>query len=598
MANRTGIELLPYVCRIVEVQAGGGLFGRGKGRGASRVRHFREIPYSPGSPGLLTAELRQIKGLERHASVAVWGLKSRHEAFLLPPAAPADLEAVARREAKPAAVPGASGQMSDGIVVGELREGGRREVGYVSVQPDELRSRLQPLVDAGFVVERAVTPALAHACLVRQRSAAFPDAVTAVLSVNGRSTALTIVRGGVVLFARELPWGHETERAEQSGTSLDVSRFAANLASELRRSFVYLKQHTKADVSHVLVGGDVPDMRALTGPLMSELSVEVETLDALDGLDLSRLPDSADQFRERLAALRTAWALASDTSTPVNLMPRSTKAGGGFAPKVERRHAYAAVAGVIIAAAAWGLVTWLASGATADQDRVRRQIALLEPEMQRLGEARRQSDLANARLVALGAFASQGPRFAKVLEAFSRATPSEIALTEFTLEPAIGAWTLTVSGKAEGPNAAAAQVTFNRFLSALKQSSLLGDPLKPPSTSVTTADPEAEVKTLAELRPRQAYVPIPLDTARAVQHGPAFREIVRNGRVYRIPANQYATRPDLLDEDARRRRDLDEYRVADEQTTLGPPTAEGPDLPLKRRPGSVLEFTVQYEVRK
>jgi hypothetical protein len=218
--------------------------------------------------------------------------------------------------------------------------------------------------------------------------------------------------------------------------------------------------------------------------------------------------------------------------------------------------------------------------------------------MQRLGEARRQSDLATARLVALRAFASQGPRLAKVLEAFSRATPSEIALTAFTLDPAIGAWTLSVSGKAEGANAAAAQVSFNRFLSALKQSPLLGEPLKPPSISVTTADPEAEAKALAERRPREADVPIPLETTRAVQRGPAFREIIRNGRVYRIPANQYAARTDYLDEEERRRRELDDYGVARERLTLDPQTAiDSGGLP-KRRSGSVLEFTVQYEVRK
>jgi len=594
MANRTGIEFLPYVCRIVEVQAGGGLFGRGKGRGASRVKSFREIPYSASSPGLLTEELRQIKGLARRASVAVWGLKSRHEAFLLPPAAPADLEVVARREAKVMAGPGASAQVADGIVIGELREAGRREVGYVSVQPDEMRARLQLLVDAGFVIERAVTPAVAHAMLVRQRWASFPDAVTAVLSVNGRATALTIMRGSVILFARELPWGHETDRAEAAGTSLDASRFAATLASELRRSFVYLQQNSKVDVTHLLVCGDVPDMRSLTGPLMSELGVDVETLDALDGIDLSRLPDSADEFRERLGALRTAWALAGDTASPVNLLPRSTKAGGAFVPKVERRHAFAAVAGVIVAAAVWGLVWWLGSGAAVDQDRFRRQLALLDPEMARLGEARRNAEIAAARLAALRAFASQGPRFAKVLEVFSRATPDDISLTELKIEPAVGAWTLTVSGQAEGPNAAAAQITFNRFLSALKESPLLGEPLKPPSISVKPGDPAPEKKTVLAELPERRYLPELLVPMRRGTAGPAYREIVRDGRVYRLPLRQ-ATSTDYLDEEERRRRrDLEEARLGRAE----PLREEKPEEAGKRYPTTLLEFTVTYEVRK
>jgi hypothetical protein len=593
MANRTGIELLPYVCRIVEVQAGGGLFGRGKARGASRVRNFREIPYSPGSPGLLAAELRQIKGLERRASVAVWGLKSRHEAFLLPPAAPADLEIVARREAKAGSGPGSPDQIADGIMIGELREAGRREVGYVSVQPDEMRGRLQPLVDAGFVIERAVTPAVAHAIMVRQRWASFPDAVTAVLAVNARVTALTIMRGSIVLFARELPWGHETERGEQADATLDSSRFAANLASELRRSFVYVNQSSKVDVTHVLVCGDVPNMRSLTGPLMSELSVEVETLDAIEDVDLTRIPDSADDFRDRAAALRVAWALAGDTSWPVNLVPRSTKPGG-VVPRLERRHAYAAMAGVIIAAAVWGLVWWLGSGATADQDRLRRQIAVLDPEMARLGEARRNAEVAAARLAALRAFASQGPRFAKVLEVFSRATPDTISLTELKIEPAVGAWTLTVSGQAEGPNAAAAQITFNHFLSALKESPLLGEPLKPPSTSVRPGDPAPERRTvLADLNERR-YLPELLEPTRRAYAGPAYREIARDGRIYRLPIRQQASADYLDEEERRRRRNVEDARLGREEVVR----EEKPEDAGKRYPATLLEFTVTYEVRK
>ena len=67
---------------------------------APQVRAFREIPYSAADPEALAADLRQaLKGLQHRASVAVWGLRSSHQALLLPPAAPADLEAIARREA-------------------------------------------------------------------------------------------------------------------------------------------------------------------------------------------------------------------------------------------------------------------------------------------------------------------------------------------------------------------------------------------------------------------------------------------------------------------------------------------------------------------
>src|SRR5512141_121325 len=220
MANRVGIELLPYVCRIVEVRENTGWRGRSRGRTReAQVRTFREIRCAPSSPDKLTADLREIlKGrgaVGRRARVVIWGLHTSHRGLLLPPAAAADLLALARREARveegsQAATVNAPAFTSDGIVLGEVRESGRREVGYVSADPDEVKTRLQPLRDAGFEIECAVTPALAHAALVRQRWPTSPDQVTAVLAVNTRVTALTVLRGTVVVFSRELPWGSET----------------------------------------------------------------------------------------------------------------------------------------------------------------------------------------------------------------------------------------------------------------------------------------------------------------------------------------------------------------------------------------------------
>src|SRR5512136_434365 len=98
MAGRTGIELLPHVCRIVEVATRARLFGGGPPE-RPRVTAFREVAYSPADPDAFAAELRQaLKGLSRRASVAVWGLRSTHQALLLPTASPADLQAIARRE--------------------------------------------------------------------------------------------------------------------------------------------------------------------------------------------------------------------------------------------------------------------------------------------------------------------------------------------------------------------------------------------------------------------------------------------------------------------------------------------------------------------
>jgi hypothetical protein len=186
--------------------------------------------------------------------------------ILLPPAAPADLEAIARREARmaPGGLP--APPLADAVAMGALRDG-RRQTGYAAVSAEELAARLQPLIEAGVRVDSATTPALAHASLVRQRRDVLPDAVVAVLSVNAQATAITVVCGNVVLFARELPWGGETDQQGRDQDSPARAAFASRIAAELRRSLVYVRQSQKADVGRVLVCGDLFDLRSLTGPL-------------------------------------------------------------------------------------------------------------------------------------------------------------------------------------------------------------------------------------------------------------------------------------------------------------------------------------------
>jgi Tfp pilus assembly PilM family ATPase len=541
-----------------------------------------------------------MKGLERRAAVAVWGLRSTHQALLLPPAAaPADLEAMARREVRAASGNTAANPSADGIVIGSLRDEGRREVGYVSVASEEMNARLLPLVDAGFVIETAVTPAVAHASIVRQRRASLPDAITAVLSVNGRATALTVLRGTVVLFARELPWGDETEQAEHAASGVFAATFAARLASELRRSLVYLKQSHRVDVTRVLVCGDVPDVRALTGPLMHELDVEVETLDLPDDLDLSRLQEPADRFSARLGAWRTALALATDPAPPVNLMPRDVNASRS-APRLQRRLGAAVAAGLLIAAAGWGLVTFLSGNAAAEHQSLRRLVGALEPEMQRQAEERRHAALAVARQAALRAFASQGPRLARVLEAFSRAAPAEIALTALTVEPGTGYWRITAEGRAEGANAAAAQATFNRFWKALNSSPLLGNPITSPSLRVRTEDPAAdrEPASAEPLPPQIGRLPQEVQARRPAPAGPAYIEVARDGRLYRIPLRRQTGDVELERQKELRRRQQLEAASAGPRLTLGAPASAATVEPQGRHPASVLDFTVRYEVRK
>jgi len=598
MAGRTGIELLPHVCRIVEVATRARLFGGGPPE-RPRVRAFREVAYSPADPDAFAVELRQaLKGLNRRASVAVWGLRSTHQALLLPPASPADLQAIARREARTAPGGLPTPPLADTIVAGALRDG-RRETGYVAVTDEELRARIQPLADAGVNLQAVTTPALAHASLVRQRRALLPDTVAAVLSVNAHATAITVVHGGVVLFARELPWGGQTGVGDGEQGAEAQAAFASRIAAELRRSLVYVRQSQRVDVSRIFVCGDLFDLRTLTAPLMHELGLDVETLDVDDDLDLAKLPEPSDAFRSRLGSWRTALALAAD-AVPLPGLRRQDERRPAVSPALLSRVAAAAVAGALVVAAGWGVLGYLHAGVTARQERLRRTIGVLEPELQRREDERRRIAIANARQAALDAFASQGPRLARVLEALSLAAPPEVALSAVRVEPGVASWRLVIDGQAEGADAGAAHAAFNRFLDALEASPLVGPPSAPPALHARTMDPaDVADEQPFEAPPVEPVLPVQaVSTPRPSAPGPAYIEVARDGRLYRIPLRRQSGNLEASRRAEETRR-LQQAALA-RQAAMSPPAASGAagTGPAARHPASVVEFTLRYEVAK
>jgi hypothetical protein len=592
---RTGIELLPHACRIVEVASRARLFGGGAPE-PPRVTAFREISYSGGDPDALTAELRQaLKGIGRRASVAVWGLRGTHQAFLLPPAAPADLEALARREARTAPGGLPAPPLADAVIAGVLRDG-RRQTGYAAVAADQLRARIQPLLDAGVRVESVTTPALAHALLASQRRAQLPDAVVAVLSVNAQSTAITVVHGGVVLFARELPWGDQTDCPAEGRDLAGRAAFATRIAAELRRSLVYLRQSQNADVSRVFVCGDFADLRSLTGPLVNELALDVETLDVGEDLDLSRLPEPSDSLRSRLGAWRTALALAVDVKPQPGLRSREPRSAALPSPLV-RRIAAGAAAGVLVTAAGWGVLGYLSSGVTARQDRLRRTIGVLEPELRRRNEDRHRGAVAAAREAALAAFTSQGPRLSRVMEALSQAAPAEVAIFSLRVDPLAASWRLVIEGQAEGTDAGAAHDAFSRFLKAIEASPLLGRPASPPSLRARSSDPAGVPgETVAEPPPAEPAPPVQaVDTPRAAPSGPAYIEVARDGRLYRIPLRRQSGNLEA-GRRAEEARQLADAALAGQAGAALPPSGVRGGIARGRQPASLVEFTLRYEV--
>ena len=69
-------------------------------------------------------------------------------------------------------------------------------------------------------------------------------------------------------------------------------------------------------VTQVSICGGLPNLRTMTVSLMERLDVEVEALDSLFGIDAERLPGGGNEFRERVAELRLAWAAAAGGRGP------------------------------------------------------------------------------------------------------------------------------------------------------------------------------------------------------------------------------------------------------------------------------------------
>lgn len=293
-----------------------GASGAGAGAPPTRVRAFETIPYGWSQPAALTPRLQQwlaARKRSRGAWVTVWG--------------------VSRSAAEAGAI---------------------REVAFVGAAAADIRVRLQPLTDAGIVVEGVSTPALALCSVARLRRDQIPGVPIALLAIGATSMGLAVSRDGVPLFAREIPWGYQ----EPGARTPSREEFAAKLAAELKRSFVFFRQIQRAEVTQCLVCGDYPQLRSLTAPLIMSLDLEIETLDSLEGFDPASLPGSLEVFRERVAEFRLAWGVAADPAPPVNLLPPQTTAR----PKTARRAAAmsAAAAALVIAAAIW-LLTMPAS---------------------------------------------------------------------------------------------------------------------------------------------------------------------------------------------------------------------------------------------
>ncbi len=474
MATRTSIELHADGCRLAEVY-----LSSSRQAGEARVRAFGAVAASPDSAAVSDwlAEQRNAARLGRQAWVTVWGLRSAQQFLRLPPAKPGDLEALATREARKdiAALETEGDPASVGIMVGaEVTVGThrRREVSVVAVSTGEVRKRIQPVVDAGFVVEGVLTPALALTAVARAERDTALGSAGAYVALTARSTCVAIVRDGLLLFARELPWGYEAEPA--------AAAVSARLASELRRSVLFFKQTFRASVDRVVLCGDMPDVRSLTALLGEAVSLPIQAADSLTGLNAASIPEPAAQFRAEVAALRLAIASGAETPPPINLLPAAIRVGRESRARTLRLTA-AVAASLALVATGYMFVGQTSAQYDTEKALIQDELAALEPEARRRDELRESYVLAASQGLALAAFNSQGPRFTRFLEALSAATPDEIVRGSVAAEADGMQWNTTVTGIAVTPDAASGQAAVNALLRRLADSPFAGAPVDPPS---------------------------------------------------------------------------------------------------------------------
>ena len=308
---RVGIELSPAACRIVEVD--GGLPWR-RGQGETCVRSFAILP--PSGPET-RAKLESLR--RRHAAVVVWGGRSEHRQVMVTAGSYESMRAEAMASLS------AAGLQTTGVwadiapASAPADRAARRPVVVSMASASDMSEALQPLRDAGVRLRTVTTPAVALGSLARlRRSFPVPGAIETYVAFDQRVTCLALVRNGVLLAARDLAWGYIEEDYAHSElrSREDMTTRLADAVGE----FVVAIGGSPKDIGQVCVCGGLPELRSMSASLMERLDVEVEPLDSLFGIDAARLPEPADEFRERGAELRLAWAVAADWPPAINLL--------------------------------------------------------------------------------------------------------------------------------------------------------------------------------------------------------------------------------------------------------------------------------------
>ncbi len=461
-----------------------------------RVHHFASVTHLD-NPQALTAELKALSSFSRRAWVNLWDVRSSHQYLLLPLSSDAELESRARRHG--ASVLGMNDldvtvATSIGATRGEPGHHPKREVSFFAAGSDDIRARLRPIVEAGFIVEGVTTPCGALWSQARLRRPSLPGEVHAHIALGVSQSALGMFADGALLYARDLDWGYA---APSLGTpvALDRDLLAERLAIELRRSFLYLKQYWEQDVSQVLLCGDMPDIRSLTAPMIDRLNIEVETLDTLDGMDTATLPEG---FAERAPTLRLASSIAVEPP-PVNLLPvevtaiRTNRTG-------QRIVVLGSAAAVVVGAFLSGHANADRINAERDLDRVRAEVSAAPATVAATNNTGAGGNGERVLKDALDAMDAQGPAMARVLEAVASAAPPGVTVNSLRAEQEGDHWNVSLGAFAAGADQSAARESADRFLRSVDQSPIFEELLQPPTRRFVAASGGVDISAAYRVR--------------------------------------------------------------------------------------------------
>ena len=179
----------------------------------------------------------------------------------------------------------------------------------------DVAGALRSVSSAGVKARSIVTPALALMSLARMRRRLTASGMAeAYVAFEESGTAITLIRDGALVAARELDWGYQSARGVRSREDA-----ASGLGDAISAFFVDCGVRPDT-VAQICVCGGLPELRNMTLSMMERLDIEVEPLDSLFGIEPDRLPEPTDDFRERAAGLRLAWAVAADWNAPIDFL--------------------------------------------------------------------------------------------------------------------------------------------------------------------------------------------------------------------------------------------------------------------------------------